>query len=242
MGNKVDQGRDFALSKSIVLVGLMGAGKSSIGKKLAEELGLPFYDSDELVEKQANCSVADIYAYWGEKAFRSCEKEVVERLLLYEPIHVLATGDGAFLFNKDIILNNSLSIWIDAKLELLHSRIIHRSTRPQLLDGEAPLEILERLYHDRKEVYSQAHIVVPSFDEPYKLTVSRIMNTMDNYLHGVPMLKSTNNEEPAVTCDITEKQPNDLAAVEQVAFSEESVKSEAETEIVPNAYEIETAK
>lgn len=190
MEDRIDNISDIALSKSIVLVGLMGAGKSSIGRKLAEVLGLPFRDSDGIVEEAADCSVAEIYELWGEKEFRRLEKQTINRLL-NGPICVLSTGDGAFLFNEEVIRENSVSIWINAAIDLLHKRVVHRDTRPQLNrdSGRTVLEALEDLLKDREEVYSRADIIVDSYDEPYKITVTRILNALCDYLRGEDIAK-----------------------------------------------------
>jgi shikimate kinase len=180
MDDRIDGIYDFALSKSIVLVGLMGAGKSSIGRKLAEVLGLPFRDSDEIIEKSAECSVSEVYELWGEKEFRSLESSVIKELLNGQ-ICVLSTGDGAFLFNQEIISQNSVSIWINADIDLLHKRVVHRDTRPQLLVDHPTIEVLQSLLKEREPVYSKANIVVESYDEPYKVTVHRILKAMQNY-------------------------------------------------------------
>ena len=173
---------DFALSKSIVLVGPMGAGKSSIGKRLAKELELPFYDSDEQIEISAGCSTADIYELWGEKIFRKEEKKVIEEMINGE-ICVLSTGDGAFLMReiKELILEKSLSIWINADVETLYKRVVHRNTKPQALDPENLMESLKKLFNERNPIYRQAHLSIESFDEPYKVTVGRILQIVREY-------------------------------------------------------------
>lgn len=183
MEDRIEGNYEMALSKSIVLVGLMGAGKSSIGRKLAEILGLPFKDSDEIIEKAAGCSVAEIYELWGEKEFRKLETDVINDLLS-GPICVLSAGDGAFLFNEEVIKKNSLSIWINANIQLLYKRVVHRDTRPQLLVDHPTLEILQSLLDEREPVYSRADIVVDSYDESYRVTVNRILKSMQDYFRG----------------------------------------------------------
>lgn len=173
-----------ACPKSIVLVGLMGAGKSCIGRKLARALNLPFVDADEEVEKAAGCSVEDIFELYGEKAFRDGEERVIARLLEGGP-QVLATGGGAFMNprTRERIKATGISIWLRAELDVLVRRTRRRAGRPLLKNGD-PRATLERLMKERYPVYAEADIIVDSKDEDVDATVRRILDTLQPWLGG----------------------------------------------------------
>lgn len=149
--------------KNIVLVGLMGAGKSRIGRELAEVLGMRFADADREIEISAGCSVADIFDRYGEQAFRDGERRVILRLLLEEAPLVLATGGGAFMNAeiREVIAKTSISVWLKADLDLLLERTSRTDHRPLLKQGD-PREVLERLMTQRYPVYETADITVES--------------------------------------------------------------------------------
>ena len=170
------------INQTIVLVGLMGAGKSSVGWRLARRLGLPFFDSDKEIEKAAGCSIPDIYERWGEKAFKKAEYKVITRLLS-GPVHVLSTGDGSFVEPelRALILKQTISIWLKADLDTLHQRVKHRHTRPQLFEGDSR-DILAELVEERYPIYSQADLWVHSQDEAHEQTVDRLMEVLNPYL------------------------------------------------------------
>lgn len=149
-----------ALAKPIVLVGLMGAGKTTVGRRLASELGVAFIDSDNEIAEAAECSISDIFAIYGEAIFRDLEKRVLIRLLGGGPM-VIATGGGAFM-NSDIrvaIKAQAISLWLRADIEVLLERVSRRNTRPLLETGDKR-EILTRLMQERDPVYSQADWIV----------------------------------------------------------------------------------
>jgi len=155
-------GADYAPSRTLVLVGLMGVGKSSVGKRLAAKLGLPFRDADAEIEAAAGRSIAEIFERDGEAAFRAGERKVIARLL-GEPVHVLATGGGAFM-NADtrrLIAERGLSIWLKAELDELVKRVARRGHRPLLQQGD-PREILARLMQERYPTYAEADLAVSS--------------------------------------------------------------------------------
>jgi shikimate kinase len=155
-------GGDYAPARTLVLVGLMGVGKSSVGKRLAHRLGLPFCDADAEIETAAGMSIAEIFEREGEAAFRAGERKVIARLLA-EPIHVLATGGGAFM-NADtrkLIAERGLSIWLKAELDELVKRVGRRNNRPLLQQGD-PRQILERLMQERYPTYAEADLAVSS--------------------------------------------------------------------------------
>jgi shikimate kinase len=153
--------RDFVLKKTIVMVGMMGAGKTAVGRGLAQLLGVPFLDSDHEIEVAANMTVPEIFARDGEAFFRARETEVIHRLLT-GPACVLSTGGGAFLSesNRKAISTHGVSVWLDADIDLLWSRVKHRDTRP-LLRTENPRATLEALFNARVPDYSKADLRVP---------------------------------------------------------------------------------
>lgn len=165
-----------ALRRTVVLVGLMGAGKTSVGKRLAEALEVPFRDSDEEIVAAAGMDIPDIFATLGEAAFRLGERRVIARLLDAEP-HVLATGGGAFM-NADtrrLIAERAVSIWLRADLDTLVERTSRRTDRPLLRSGD-PREILGRLMADRHPVYAEADLTIDSEPgAPHEVMVEHIV-------------------------------------------------------------------
>ena len=146
----------FILHRAIVLVGMMGCGKTAIGRALSARLGVPFLDSDAEIEAAANATIAEIFARDGEPFFRDREAEVIARLLA-GPACVLSTGGGAFLAprNRAAIAAAGLAVWLDAPLPLLWERVRHKETRP-LLQTPDPLGTLTRLFHERTPIYRLA--------------------------------------------------------------------------------------
>lgn len=163
------------LDRPIVLVGLMGAGKSTVGRRLARRLGLPFIDSDEEIERAADHSIAEIFDRFGEASFRDGERRVIRRLLGGPPA-VLATGGGAFLEpeTRALILECCIAIWLDASVETLAERVRRRDTRP-LLHGKDPLPLLRDLAAARNPIYAEAHLRVGSEAGPHEAAVERIV-------------------------------------------------------------------
>ena len=148
------------LKKTVVMVGMMGAGKSAIGKSLAAALGVAFMDSDAEIEKSANSTIAEIFERDGEAFFRSAETKVLARLLSGPPV-VLSTGGGAFMRaeNRDIISATGVSLLLDADLELLWERVRHKDTRP-LLQTDNPKQTLADIYAKRAPIYAMADLRV----------------------------------------------------------------------------------
>lgn len=165
-----------------MLVGLMGAGKSSIGRRLATRLGMPFKDADAEVEAAAGCSIEEIFERFGEAAFRDGERRVIRRLLS-EPPHVLATGGGAFMDpeTRSLIRAEAISVWLRADLELLVARTSRRSHRPLLKQAD-PREVLSRLIEERYPVYGEADIVVDTDESPQDVMVDRVMAGLRRHL------------------------------------------------------------
>lgn len=175
------------LAKTIVLVGLMGAGKSSVGRRLAQRLGLRFVDADSEIEKAAGCSIPDIFAIYGEEIFRDGERRVMLRLL-DDPPHVLATGGGAFLDAavRARIREKAISVWLKADVELLLHRVGRRAEGRPLLAGKDARAILERLVAERYPVYAKADIVVDSARESPEVTLQRVLAALKAHLAVPP--------------------------------------------------------
>ncbi len=171
---------------SIVFVGSMGAGKSTIGRRLAARLGMPFVDADAEIERAAGCSIEDIFAIHGEPAFRDGERKVIARLLAGSP-HVLATGGGAFMDpeTRAAIRAAGISIWLRADLDLLMARVSRRNGRPLLAKGE-PREVLRRLMDERHPTYAEADIVVDSVDGPHERTLQAVLRALDAHRGAAP--------------------------------------------------------
>jgi shikimate kinase len=169
------------LKRTVALVGMMGAGKSSLGRRLAARLEVPFRDADAEIEAAAGCSINDIFDRYGEAAFRDCERKVISRLL-HESPHVLATGGGAFIDEpiQENIKAAALSVWINVPIELLVARVSRRDTRPLLRNGN-PQEILSRLLTEREPVYAQADLTVAGEDGPHGASVKRIIEALQEW-------------------------------------------------------------
>jgi shikimate kinase len=161
--------------RSVVLVGMMGAGKSSIGRRLAARLGVPFVDADTEIEKAANMTIAEIFSTRGEAYFRAGEARVIARLL-EGGAQVLATGGGAFM-NAETragIRSKGISVWLRATIDVLNRRIKRRGDRP-LLKTADPSETLRRLIEERYPIYAEADLTVESRDVPHDIIVEEIV-------------------------------------------------------------------
>lgn len=171
--------------RSIVLVGLMGAGKSTVGRRLAQILELPFSDSDAEIEAAAGETISEIFENRGETVFRDGERRVLKRLLTGDKM-VLATGGGTFMDadTRELISQNAISIWLNASLDMLMERVLRRDNRPLLQKGD-PQEIMENLIDERYPVYATADISVDSHNGPHKVTVSRILDALDDFYDSV---------------------------------------------------------
>ena len=163
------------LRRTVALIGMMGVGKSSLGRRLATRLMVPFRDSDTEIELAAGRTIAEIFEHYGEDAFRSCERKVIARLLELPPL-VLATGGGAFADAeiRAAIQLGAISVWIKAPVAVLVERVGRRDTRPMLRNGD-PRDILTRLLETRAPLYSQADIHVETEDGPHQVQVNRIL-------------------------------------------------------------------
>jgi shikimate kinase len=154
---------------------MMGAGKSSIGRRLATRLKVPFRDADSEIEQAAGCTIAEIFARFGEGAFRDGERKVIDRLLA-EPPHVLATGGGAFIDpgTRACMKDRAVSVWIKAPVDVLLARIKRKDDRPLLKTGD-PHEVMERLLKEREPIYAEADLAVDSENGPHGETVECIV-------------------------------------------------------------------
>jgi len=174
--------------RSIVLVGMMGVGKSSIGRRLATRLDIPFVDADSEIEKAAGMSIADIFARHGEADFRKGEARVIARLLESGP-QVLATGGGAFMTaaTREAIHLRGVSIWLKADFEVLLRRISKRRNERPLLQTADPAETLRALLKEREPTYAQADITVYSREVAHDAIVADIISALASFLHASPV-------------------------------------------------------
>ena len=165
----------MALRKTVALVGMMGAGKTSLGRRLAARLEVPFHDADHEIETAAGLTVSEIFAKFGEPYFRDGERRVIARLLGEAP-HILASGGGAFMdpATRAAMKENALTVWLKAPAGVLLSRVKKRDTRPLLQSGD-PRETIEKLLAIREPVYAQADITLECADESHHSAVDRIV-------------------------------------------------------------------
>jgi len=171
-------GATLRLRRSIVLVGLMGAGKTKIGRRLAARLNLPFFDSDEEIEAAAGETIEEIFTNHGEAVFRDGERRVIARLL-GGPVHVLSTGGGAFMdpATRRVIASRGVSLWLRADLDVLFARVSRRTNRP-LLKTPDPRAVLAELIDRRYPVYAEADITIDSGNGPPDATASRAITEL----------------------------------------------------------------
>lgn len=172
--------------RTIALVGLMGVGKSSVGKRLAAALSLPFRDADTEVEAAAGRSIPDIFAELGEAAFRDGERRVISRLL-EDPPHVMATGGGAFMNDETraLIKARAISVWLKTDLEVLARRVSRKDNRP-LLAGQDPIEVLKAQAEARYPTYAEADVTVETGDAAHNVTVDQVIRALRVHL-GEPV-------------------------------------------------------
>jgi shikimate kinase len=172
------------IDRPVVLVGMMGVGKSSVGRKLANLLHMPFIDADEEIEQAAQMSIPEIFDQFGEDYFRSGERRVIARLIDgTDKRCVIATGGGAFV-NQDtrrLILDRAIAVWLDSEVDTLLERVSRKDNRPLLRQGD-PRTILTRLRSEREPAYSQAPIHVKSTAGPHSRTVAKVLKGIDAWL------------------------------------------------------------
>jgi shikimate kinase len=178
--------------RSIVLVGLMGSGKSSVGKRLSTALGIPFCDADAEIETAADLTIAEIFQRYGEAHFREGEAKVIARLL-NEPMQVLATGGGAYMNaeTRAVIRGRGVSIWLKADIDTLMRRVRRRSDRP-LLKTADPEATMRALMEKRYPVYAEAEITIQSVDGPHEAAVEAIISALARHLSA-----EQPNQQPA---------------------------------------------
>jgi len=186
-GAAIDRGRapmmpPFRAPKTIALVGLMGVGKTSIGRRLAQRLDLPFVDADAEIEAAAGASIEEIFQRHGEAAFRDGERRVMARLLDAPP-HVIATGGGTFIdrSTRALLRAAAITVWLRADLELMLARVSRRDNRP-LLKNVDRRAVLERLIAERYPVYAEADLTIESIDGPPDATVERVLAALASHL------------------------------------------------------------
>lgn len=183
-GKPLETGVARALGRrNVVLVGMMGAGKSTVGRRLAARLGIAFVDADAEIEKAAGQSITDIFETHGEDAFRDGERRVLARLLGDGP-QVIATGGGAFMDEqiREEIAQNGISVWLKAEFDVLMRRVKRRSHRP-LLRQEDPEQVMRELIDKRYPVYGQADITITTRDVPHDVIVGEIVDALAERLH-----------------------------------------------------------
>ena len=173
------------LDRPVVLVGLMGAGKSTVGRRLAKRLGLPFVDSDDAIEDSAGFSAAEVFEKSGEADFRDGERRLVARLIEGQ-VRVIATGGGAFVDprTRELLNERAITVWLDAPVDVLADRTGRRDTRPLLRNPDRK-GTLERLAEQRGPAYAEAHIRVKSGDGAHKSVVDAIVDELQAYLDRV---------------------------------------------------------
>ena len=171
------------LPRPLILVGLMGAGKSSIGRRLAQKLGVPFTDADTEIEKAAGRTIPEIFEAFGEAEFRDGERRVIRRLVMDGNTRVLATGGGAFMAEdtRSLIKTHGISLWLKADFDTLYERVSRRANRP-LLKTADPKATLRSLMQQRDPIYAQADIVVETRRVPIEETVDKVYDAVREYL------------------------------------------------------------
>lgn len=172
------------IDRPVVLVGMMGVGKSSVGRKLANLLHMPFVDADEEIEKAAQMSISEIFAQYGEPYFRDGERRVIARIIDGPGTRtVIATGGGAFVNpeTRALILEKTIPVWLDSEVDVLMERVGRKDSRPLLRQGD-PREILTRLRNERETFYSQAPIHVKSTAGPHSRTVAKVLKGIQAWL------------------------------------------------------------
>jgi shikimate kinase len=164
--------------RTIVLVGMMGVGKTTVGRRLAALLHLPFRDADHEIEEAAGCTIPEIFERYGEPAFRDGERRVIQRLL-EGPRHVLATGGGAFMnaSTREAVKRRGLSIWLRADIDVLIERVGRKGNRPLLQNGD-PRGTMRRLAEERYPIYAEADLTIESRDGPHERVVRAIVQAL----------------------------------------------------------------
>lgn len=189
-----------SLQRAISFVGVMGVGKTTIGRRLSKRTGLAFYDSDDEIEKASGRSIKGYFKEYGETAFRGGECRVIERLLDGSPL-ILSTGGGAFISDETraVLKEKSLTIWLKADLDTIMDRVVRKNTRP-LLDVPNPKDRMRELIESRYPIYEQAHLIVNAGDVSHYKTVERVIKAINEY--------DANNAELVSSQESTTSQEN----------------------------------
>ncbi|MEP7452138.1 shikimate kinase [Phyllobacterium sp. SB3] len=184
-------------TRSIVLVGLMGAGKSTVGKKLASLVELPFFDADHEIEKVSTMTIPELFEAYGEAEFRDLERRVIARMLEEGPI-VLATGGGAYMNEqtRGAIASTGVSVWLKAELDVLMARVVRKQNRP-LLKNSDPRSVMERLMSERYPVYGHADLTINSREEKKEIIAFEAMQAIAVHLDGQAHSHEINTNEDA---------------------------------------------
>jgi len=187
---KISNKRDHAPKKIIVLVGIMGAGKSTVGKILADRLGMRFFDADQEIERAAGCTITDFFEKYGEVEFRKGEERVISRILAGEPC-ILATGGGAFMSEATRLLIKKMarSVWLRVSFEVLAKRLEKRSDRP-LLQTADPQQTLKALIKKRYPIYNDADFIVDAENDGVDITVSKVVECLGDYCYSEQSVES----------------------------------------------------
>lgn len=181
---KMNSSPAIKLPRTVVFIGLMGAGKSRMGRELSARISVPYVDADAEIEAAAGCSVEEIFKQYGEAEFRSAERRIIARLL-EGPARILSTGGGAFMDPeiRQSIREQGISVWLRADLDLLLKRTARRDNRPLLKTGD-PREILSNLMEIRYPVYAEADLTVDCVDGPPDITLERIITALEGYIEA----------------------------------------------------------
>jgi len=169
------------LTKPVVLIGMMGSGKSTVGKKLARKLNLQFYDSDKVLEDREALSIVDIHDFMGERYFYQKEEEVIKEIIGYGVV-ILSTGGSSFMNEniRNFIKEKTISIWLDSNLDTIYERVSRRNTRPELIASDNKKELLAKMLQEREPIFKQADIKIESDLEAHHL-VSTIIEKLDDF-------------------------------------------------------------
>ena len=188
--DKVSDKFDQVLKKTVVLVGIMGAGKSTVGKILADRLGMRFIDADQEIERAAGCTITDFFEKYGEVEFRKGEARVISRILAGEPC-VLATGGGAFMSEATRLLIKKIatSVWLRVSFEVLAKRLEKRFDRP-LLQTADPQQTLKALIKKRYPIYNDADFIVDAENDGVDITVSKVVECLGDYCYSEQLVES----------------------------------------------------
>lgn len=173
-----------SLPRTVLLIGMMGCGKTSVGRYLSQHFNVPFVDGDAEIEKAAGCSVSDIFRIYGEAEFREGERRVMTRLL-NGPVCVLASGGGAWMTDetRELARDKAISMWIKADVDVLVNRTVGRKHRPLLMVDD-PRQIIEEMVEERYPIYAEADLTIDSHDESSALTGRRAVAAIEEWIAG----------------------------------------------------------